>query len=160
MSVIVISCQMLADAVKKAESFRTSGFPTEEKMMCHKLGKMNSLDAKRNTYEVRAFFFRLLRWNKRSYELRYQEEKWESEYEIAEFFNIAMNLQPKEISILQFEQILRFLSYNIENYEFSSKYPFKEQMDEDVALLKEIIHSLDYGILNALKEKEGVKWCY
>ena len=160
MSVIVISCQMLADAVKKAESFRTFGSPMDERMMCHKLGKMNSLDAKKDTYEVRAFFFRLLRWNKRSYELRYQETEWESEYEIAKLFNIAMNLQPKEISILQFEQILRFLSYNIDESEFSSKYPFKEQMDEDAALLKEIIHSLDAGILRALKEKEGVEWCY
>jgi hypothetical protein len=56
--------------------------------------------------------------------------------------------------------ILRFLHYNIENYEFADDFADKKQMDADVELLREIRDEVCAYIVNALQEEKGCKWMY
>ena len=52
MSVMCISLQMIGDAVKKAQTFRNFGYPSQEEMMCRTLGQINKDDAMRNEKKV------------------------------------------------------------------------------------------------------------
>lgn len=158
MSVMVISPQMIADVTKKAQTFRTYGFSHEEKMMCPTLARMNDKDIKSKTYCVRDFFERLYIWNYLSYDLHYSRELTDKATMNAEF--AVCQARAKDIDIYQFEMILRFLLYNIENYEFPDDFEDKEQMDADVELLQKIKDEVCAYIVYALQEEKGCEWCY
>ena len=158
MSVMVISPQMIADVTKKAQTFRTYGFPHEEKMMCPTLAEMNDKDIKRDEYEVKEYFFRLFKWNDYSAALSHMRARTPS-FMLRNDFDNSLN-RAKDIDIYQFEEILCFLRYNIENYEFGDSLPFKRQMDEDVELLKKICEEVCRKIVMALQDEKGCKWYY
>ena len=158
MSVLVISPQMIADATKKAQTFRSYGFSHEEKMMCPTLARMNNNDIKSNTYYVRDFFERLYIWNHFSADLNCMRSLTDKEI-IKKDFTICQE-RAKDIDIYQFQMILRCLDYNIENYEFSDKFKDKELMDADVKLLRKIKDEVCGCIVDALQEEKGCKWFY
>lgn len=157
MSVMVISPQMIADVTKKAQTFRTYGFSHEEKMMSPTLATMNKDDICKNEENVIGFFWRLYRWNNYSYDLRYSRSFSRDTVLRMEFDNAQK--MAKDIDIYQFEMILRFLLYNIENYEFVDS-DTKKQMDKDVELLKSIREEVCYHIIDALQEEKGCEWYY
>ena len=158
MSVLVISPQMIADATKKAQTFRTYGFSHEEKMMCPTLARMNDKDINSNTCCVRDFFERLYIWNHFSGDLHHLKDLTDKEIIRTDFENCQK--RAKDIDIYQFQMILRFLHYNIENYEFADYIADKKQMDADVELLREIRDEVCGCIVNALQDEKGCKWMY
>ena len=155
---MVISPQMIADVTKKAESFRNYGFSNEEKTMCPTLGRMNDKDIKNNTYEVRDFFMRLYIWNYFSYGNRYNEEI-QTKNELSQEFENCLR-RANEIDIYQFVEILSFLHYNIENYEFDESFEDKTQMDADVELIRKMQDEICKKIVEAVQKEKGSRWYY
>lgn len=158
MSVMIISPQMIADVTKKAQTFRNYGFSHEEKMMCPTLAEMNDKDIRRNEYKVKEYFFRLYQWNDYSAALSHMRVRTPS-FMLRNDFDNSLN-RAKDIDIYQFEEILRFLHYNIENYEFNESLSFKKQMDEDVELLGKMCEEVCQKIVSALQDEKGCKWYY
>ena len=165
MSVMVISPQMIADVTKKAQTFRDYGFSHEEKMMCPTLAKMNDKDIKRNENEVKEFFKRLYVWNSFSYEKMYCED-FSTKESLFQEFEDSQKLA-NDIDIYQFQMILRFLRYNIEEYEFEESEAADleslaemRKMKEDAKMLDKIADEVCCCIVNALQEEKGCKWMY
>ena len=158
MSVLVVSPQMIADATKKAQTFRSYGFSYEEKTMCPTLAKMNDKDIKSNAYCVRDFFERLYIWNHFSGDLYIGQDFTDKEIIKTDFANCQK--RAKDINIYQFQMILRCLHYNIENYEFADDFEDKKQMDADVELLQKIKDEVCGCIVDALQEVKSCKWLY
>ena len=158
MSVMVISPQMIADVTKKAQTFRNYGFSHEEKMMCPTLARMNDKDIKENKESVKAFFWRLYKWNNLSAALKYFNGHVRDSV-LRKEFDAAMN-RASDIDIYQFQMILRFLHYNIENYEFDESSKHKDMMDADVELLEKMRDEVCESIVDALQDEKGCKWYY
>lgn len=159
---MLISLQMLADATRKAETFRDNGFQTEEKMMCPLLAKMNKRDIHTNEENVKDFFARLYRWNAVSFDTKYTEELSDPKrlrYEFDESQKIA-----KKIDIYQFVMMLSFLDYNIEKAEVRSKEVLSDdemtQMEEDVNLLRDMIREVNEHIVSSIQCERNSKWYY
>ena len=161
MSVIVISPQMIADAVKKAHTFLTEGNSHDEEMMCPILAKINKNDKMNNTDEIKFFFFNLYRWNIYTYEKMYNEGKFSSFADLQEQFEKAMN-HAKDIDIYQFEFILHFLEYNIDSHAFyGGSYFFDiSRMESDLCQLIKIRNQVCKRIVTALAEQRGAQYYY
>ena len=162
MSVMLVSLQMIADATKKAETFRNHGFANEEKMMCQILARMNKKDIDFYEENVKDFFYRLYRWNAVSFEANNNEELSEQDrlrYEFDESQKMA-----KDIDIYQFVMLLSFLDYNIEVSEVRHKNILSDdemtQMEEDARVLRDMIAEINRNIVRALQEERKSQWFY
>ncbi len=151
MSVLVISRQMVADAVKTASRFTGFTDISRENSLCPVLGKMSCK-------EREEFFLRLFFYNHISYDVRYGET-WTTTDVIEDEWENTLK-RGNEVSIYQFLNILFCLDYNIEFKSMRDAGFRHPKFRSDEKLLAEVIEILKTNIIRAEMQKRSVPWTY
>ena len=161
MSVIVISGQQIADALYYANKFYNGAETKTAPAMCTTLAKMGK-------DSIHDFFCRLYVWNHLSYHVLHNEEEKFDRAGCERWYNQVI-LLGRETNLFQFIQTLRFLNYNIEDYnivaaadesEYYDGIIDREQLKSDMNLLQTITNEICQKFIEIHLELVGAQWCY
>ena len=144
MSVMVISCQQIADAVFYAKKFYKNAEVRTACSMCPTLAAMND-------EQIEDFFRDLYIWNNLSYDVAYNRERHDFDAPLIEIdFRNAIP-RGRDTNLLQFVHTLEFLLYNIEDYtiknvadedEYWDSIVDREELESQMNLLINIIQQI------------------